>query len=68
MDVFSLYAEMYEKSKVEEISLQDYLLGCRDNPLMRATAAERMMAAIGEGPPHGSRAGPGLDVDGFFHP
>ena len=48
MDVFSLYAEMYEKSKVEEISLQDYLLGCRDNPLMRATAAERMMAAIGE--------------------
>ena len=48
MDVFSLYAEMYEKSKVEEISLQDYLLGCRDNSLMRATAAERMMAAIGE--------------------
>ena len=48
MDVFSLYAETYEKSKVEEISLQDYLLGCRDNPIMRASAAERMMAAIGE--------------------
>ncbi len=48
MDVFSLYAEMYEKSKVEEISLQDFLLGCRDNPMMRASAAERMMAAIGE--------------------
>ena len=48
MDVFSLYAEMYEKSKVEELSLQDYLLGCRDNPMMRATAAERMISAIGE--------------------
>jgi len=48
MDVFSLYAEMYEKSKVEELSLQDYLLGCRENPMMRATAAERMISAIGE--------------------
>ncbi len=48
MDVFSLQSEVYERTKVEEITLQDYLLACRDDPGMRATAAERMIAAIGE--------------------
>jgi serine protein kinase len=30
------------------MSLQDYLLACRDDPTLYATAAERMIAAIGE--------------------
>ncbi len=29
------------------MSLEEYLVGCRDNPLWYATAAERMVAAIG---------------------
>jgi serine protein kinase len=48
MDVFDLYSEVYGRGKQEELSLQDYLLGCRDNPLMHAGAAERMVSAIGE--------------------
>jgi serine protein kinase len=30
------------------MSLEDYLIGCKTNPLWYATAAERMVAAIGE--------------------
>jgi len=48
MDLFSLYAEGYGRTQIEEISLQDYLLGCRKDPKMRATAAERMITAIGK--------------------
>ncbi len=48
MDVFAQFAETYSRSKIEEMSLQDYLLGCRADPSMRATAAERMIKAIGE--------------------
>ncbi len=47
-DVFELFAEVYEKERREDISLQDYLYSCRDNPMMYATAPERMIAAIGE--------------------
>lgn len=32
----------------EIMSLEDYLIGCKTNPLWYATAAERMVAAIGE--------------------
>lgn len=32
----------------EIMSLEDYLIGCKSNPLWYATAAERMVAAIGE--------------------
>ncbi len=48
MDVFNLYSEIYNREKQEELALQDYLLGCRDNPSWFANAAERMIAAIGE--------------------
>ncbi len=41
-DVFDLFAEIYASSKQEEMSLQEYLLACRDDPSMYATAAERM--------------------------
>ncbi|GBF26899.1 hypothetical protein MnTg02_01942 [bacterium MnTg02] len=48
MDLFTLYAEAYDRATVEEMSLQDYILGCRQEPTMRATAAERMINGIGE--------------------
>ena len=47
-DVFDLFSEIYAREKQEEMSLQEYLLGCREDPSMFATAPERMIAAIGE--------------------
>jgi serine protein kinase len=47
-DVFDLYSKHYERERHEAMSLRDYLLAARDDPLMYASAAERMVAAIGE--------------------
>ena len=47
-DVFELYTSLYEDRKQTEFSLRDYLALCRDEPRTYATAAERMIAAIGE--------------------
>jgi serine protein kinase len=48
MNVFSQFSEFYSRQEYDELSLQDHLIGCRDNPEMYASAAERMIAAIGE--------------------
>ena len=48
MEVFNRFSEAYDRLKVEEMSLQDYLLGCREDPGLRATASERMISAIGK--------------------
>ena len=48
MSVYTQFSEDYRRGQYEELTLQDYLLGCRDDPGMYATAAERMIAAIGE--------------------
>ncbi|WP_170505899.1 PrkA family serine protein kinase [Ruegeria arenilitoris] len=48
MEIFEQFAEEYGRTKLIEMTLQDYLLECREDPTMRATAAERMIAAIGE--------------------
>jgi len=48
LDVFELYSEAYGREKLDTISLRDYLLACRDNPMMYASSAERMIEAIGE--------------------
>ncbi len=48
MDVLELFSENYSQEKHEEITLRDYLSGCRDDPKFYASAAERMIAAIGE--------------------
>ena len=48
MSVFTQFSEDYSRSRYEELTLQDYLVACRDDPGMYATAAERMIAAIGE--------------------
>ncbi len=47
-DVFALYSRIYDHHKRHEMSLHDYLEACRDDPAMYATAAERMVTAIGE--------------------
>jgi serine protein kinase len=47
-DVFGLFSEIYERERREAMSLPDYLAGCKNDPGMYATAAERMVAAIGE--------------------
>ena len=48
LDVFELFAESYNKVKQETMSLRDYLLAARDDPILYASAPERMVAAIGE--------------------
>ncbi|TPK77364.1 PrkA family serine protein kinase [Mesorhizobium sp. B2-4-15] len=47
-DVFNLFSEIYTKAAQEEISLQQYLLACREDKSMYASAPERMVEAIGE--------------------
>src|SRR5881296_3414885 len=48
MDVISSFAARYERTREEELSLEEYLAECKRNPLAYATAAERMLKAIGE--------------------
>ncbi len=47
-DIFTAYARGFEAHRETEMSLAEYLDGCRDNPMMYATATERLLAAIGE--------------------
>ena len=47
-DVFDLFSEIYTSAAQEEMSLQQYMLACREDPAMYATAPERMVDAIGE--------------------
>src|SRR3954449_5435157 len=47
-DLFSRYAQNYEGRKEVEMTLFEYLEACKDDPLIYATAAERILAAIGE--------------------
>ena len=48
MTIFHHYQSRFEESKEEEYTLQDYLEICKRDPSAYATAAERMLAAIGE--------------------
>lgn len=48
MSIFSQYITRYEESKEEEYTLQEYLEICRKDTTAYATAAERMLLAIGE--------------------
>jgi len=47
-DLFQTYARSYEARRESEMSLQEYLTACKADPLMYATAQERLLAAIGE--------------------
>lgn len=48
MSLFESYRKSYVLGRDEELSLQDYLELCKREPLAYASAAERMLAAIGE--------------------
>ena len=47
-DIFSVYARGYDQHREGEMTLPEFLEACRDNPMMYATATERLLAAIGE--------------------
>jgi serine protein kinase len=48
MDIVSHFAARFDRTREEELSLEDYLAACKRDPLSYATAAERMLRAIGE--------------------
>jgi len=48
MDVISNFAARYERSREEELTLEEYLGVCKRDATAYATAAERMLKAIGE--------------------
>ncbi|MGI4936456.1 MAG: PrkA family serine protein kinase [Janthinobacterium lividum] len=48
MKIFDNYAARYERTREEEFSLQEYLDLCKRDKLTYASAAERMLASIGE--------------------
>ena len=47
-DLFAAYARSFEAHRDAELTLSEYLLMCRENPMAYATATERLLAAIGE--------------------
>jgi serine protein kinase len=47
-DLFTSYTRSYEARRQAEMTLAEYLEGCRDDPMMYASAPERLLAAIGE--------------------
>jgi serine protein kinase len=47
MKIFDNYAARYERTREEEYSLSEFLELCKKEPLAYASAAERMLAAIG---------------------
>ena len=46
--LFSDFMHKYDEHRQVETSLEDYLIGCRKDPLTYASAAERLLAAIGQ--------------------
>lgn len=48
MKIFDNYTARYERTREEEYSMQEFLELCKKEPLAYASAAERMLAAIGE--------------------
>jgi len=48
LDVFDIFSRDYVRERFETMSLRDWLLAARDDKMLYATPAERMVAAIGE--------------------
>ena len=46
-DLFKSFARSYDARRAADMSLLDYLEGCRADPMMYASAPERILAAIG---------------------
>src|SRR3954454_14296281 len=47
-DLFTSFARSYDARRETEMSLSEYLQACRDDPMMYASAPERILAAIGD--------------------
>ena len=47
-DIFDVYSELYDSRQECEMSLRDYLSGCKEDKGTYASVAERMLEAIGE--------------------
>jgi serine protein kinase len=47
-EIFDVYAKSYDRNKQAQLSLREYLEGCKTDPMFFASAAERMIDAIGE--------------------
>ena len=47
-ELFDVYAKSYDRSKQSQLSLREYLEACKTDPMLFASAAERMIEAIGE--------------------
>lgn len=48
MGIFEHYQQRYEEHKQEELTIQEYLALCKEDPSTYANAAERLLKAIGE--------------------
>ena len=48
LDVFDLFNRDYSREQLETMSLRDWLLAARDDKMLYASPAERMIASIGE--------------------
>jgi len=48
MSIFEHYQTRFEHTRQEELSLQEYLQICKSDPVSYASAAERLLIAIGE--------------------
>lgn len=48
MSIFSHFQQRFEATRQEEYSLQEYLDLCKADPRTYASAAERLLMAIGE--------------------
>ena len=48
MSILQQFKDRYEATQEEEYSLEEYLAICKEDPAAYATAAERMLLAIGE--------------------
>lgn len=48
MGIFEHYQQRYEAFKQEELTIQEYLALCKNEPNTYANAAERLIQAIGE--------------------
>ncbi len=47
-NIFSSFTRHYESQREVEMSLEDYIRGCSDDPMMYSSATERLLKAIGE--------------------
>jgi serine protein kinase len=48
LDVFDLFNQAYSREQHEQMSLRDWLLAARDDKMLYASPAERLIQAIGE--------------------